>query len=309
MRRLKSWTWPALALLGIIAATGLLFFLRWQRTPSLAGLYARIPQDGRVITYIDVRALRTGGILDLLAGGKGPEEPDYQQFVADTGFNYKRDLDQLLIASIKGETHAWLNGRFDYPRLEAYARKQGGSCTGGICRLNGSTPGRYLSFSRYRAHTLAFASSADPEAVKRLLAEPSALPQPSLPSQPVWFVLPTAVLKDESLLPTGTHTFATALADAERVTLAIGPQDQRLEAFLDVSYQNPGQARQAMRELQAATTLLQRMIAREHKQPNVRDLSGILTKGEFHADGARLTGKWPIERVFLESLTAPGAQP
>ncbi|MCC6364157.1 MAG: hypothetical protein IT165_11565 [Bryobacterales bacterium] len=309
MPRLKVWTWPALALAGVIAAAGVFFFLRWQRTPSPGELYARIPQDGRVITYIDLGALRAGGILDLLAGGKGPEEPDYRQFVADTGFNYKRDLDQLLMASIKGETHVWLNGRFDYPRLEAYARKQGGACASGICRLSGGTPGRHLSFSRYRAHTIAFASSADPEAVKRLLAEPSALPQPSLPSQPVWFVLPTAVLKDESLLPSGTHTFATALADAQRVTLAIGPRDQRFEALLDVSYQNSDQARQAMRELQAATTLLQRMIAREHKEPNDRDLSGILTKGEFHADGSRLSGKWPIERVFLEGLSAPGTQP
>lgn len=299
-----------LALAGVIAAAGVFFLLRWQRTPSPGELYARIPQDGRVITFIDVRVLRMGGILDLLAGGKsGPEEPDYRQFVADTGFNYKRDLDQLLIASVKGETHAWLNGRFDYSKLEAYARKQGGACASGVCRLSGSTPGRYLSFSRYRAHTIAFASSADPEAVKRLLAEPSALPQPSLPPQPVWFVLPTAVLKDESLLPTGTHTFATALTDAQRVTLALGPREQRFEAFLDVSYQNPDQARQAMRELQAATTLLQRMIAREHKEPNDRDLSGILTKGEFRAEGARLSGKWPIERAFLESLTAPGTQP
>jgi len=297
------------ALAGVIAA-GAFIFLRWRRTPSPGELYARIPQDGRVITFLDVRALKAGGILDLLAGGKGgPEDPDYRQFVADTGFDYKRDLDQLLVASVKGETHAWLNGRFDYSKLEAYARKQGGACAGGICRLNGGTPGRYLSFSRYRAHTIAFASSADPEAVKRLLAEPSALPRPSLPSQPVWFVLPTAVLKDESLLPTGTHTFAAALTGARRVTLAIGPRERRFEALLDVSYQNPDQARQAMRELQAATTLLQRMIAREHKEPNDRDLSGILTKGEFHAGGTRLSGKWPIERVFLESLAAPGTQP
>ncbi|MCC6344384.1 MAG: hypothetical protein IT166_19445 [Bryobacterales bacterium] len=308
MPRLISRTWAGFALAGV-AAAGVFFYLRWQRTPSVAELYARIPQDGRVITGIDARALRTAGILDLLAGGKGIEEPDYKQFVADTGFNYKQDLDQLLVASTRGETHAWLNGRFDYSRLEAYARKQGGTCADGICRLNGSVPGRYLSFSRYRAHTIAFASSADPEAVKRLLAAPSALSPPPLPSQPVWFILPTAVLTDESLLPTGTRSFATALAGARRVTLAIGPHGQRFEAALDVTYRDPGEARQAMRELQAATTLLQRMIARERKEPNNRDLSGVLTKGEFQAVGARLSGRWPVERVFLENLAASSTQP
>ena len=52
-----------------------------------------------------------------------------------------------------------------------------------------------------------------------------------------------------------------------------------------------------------ASTLLNRMIAREHKVPSVRDMSGVLTKGEFRTEGSRLIAKWPMERVFFESLS------
>lgn len=262
-----------------------------------------MPRDGRVIAYIDVRALRAGGILDLFTGGKTPEEADYKQFVADTGFNYKTDLDTVLLAYGK-QSHAWIQARFDYEKLEAYAKKQGGSCSGGICRLNGTVPGRYLSFARKGFHTLAFSSGGDPEGVRSLLAAASTAPQPDLPPQPVWFLLPAAVLKDESLLPSGTRTFATALLAAQRVTLAIGPKGDRFEAVVDARCDSVEQAAQALVEIKSATTYLTRMIARERQEANVRDLSGVLTKGEFHTEGSRLIGAWPLERVFFENLAA-----
>src|SRR5262249_33430855 len=115
-------------------------------------------------------------------------------------------------------------------------------------------------------------------------------------------LVPAAVLKDESYLPAGTRMFGAALAEADRVTLAFGLKDDRIEASLEARCKNDERARQAMRELQASTTLLNRMIAREKQTPNPRDLSGVLTKGEFRTEGPKVIGTWPIERVFLESL-------
>ena len=48
--------------------------------------------------------------------------------------------------------------------------------------------------------------------------------------------------------------------------------------------------------------LLKKMLEREHMTPNANDLSGVLTAGTFSQQNERVTGIWPIERGFLESL-------
>ena len=44
-------------------------------------LVGYLPTANASVIYIDVDALRRSGILELLAGSKTAEEPDYQQFV------------------------------------------------------------------------------------------------------------------------------------------------------------------------------------------------------------------------------------
>ncbi len=41
--------------------------------------------------------LRSAGILDLLAGSKSAEDPDYKKFVDESGFDYCTALDRLAI--------------------------------------------------------------------------------------------------------------------------------------------------------------------------------------------------------------------
>ncbi|MBI3679957.1 MAG: hypothetical protein HY235_06115 [Acidobacteria bacterium] len=262
---------------------------------------SQLPRTDRVIGYLDVQALRRAGVLKLLTGDKPVEEPEYRQFVAETGFDYRSNLDAVFVSYSRQETHLWLEGRFDFSRLVAYVKQHGGSCPD-HCRIESSTPGRRISFFRLRAHTLAMASSPDPDAVNKLLERPVTEPLGETPRQPVWFLLPPSALRDESLLPAATRTFADALSQADRVYLAFGPKGERFEAFLEARCRNDEQAAQAARELQAATTLLNRMLRRQNQTPDARDLSGVLTRGEFQAEGAKLRGVWPLERMFIESL-------
>lgn len=277
---------------------GLWFFLR-DKSYTTAELAGRLPHTDRIVARIDVDALRRSGFLERLAGQAGVEEADYRQFVSQTGFDYRKDLDAVLAAYTTGETHFFLTGRFDWKKLQQYA----GSCREGVCVMDSSTAGRRISFARVNSNTLALASSADGDAVRRLLG--AADPVVNLPADPVWLLIPPPVLRAKQSLPAGTHTFATAVEDADRATLGIGPKDKNFEARLEARFSSDQAATSSMRQVQAATTLLNKMLSRDKLTPNPRNLTGVLSAGQFKAEGAILRGTWPIDAAFFESLGAP----
>ena len=296
---------PKRVVLAVVIATmmiaGALYYRWWWAEASTAQLLSHLPQQ-RLIASMDLRAMRQAGILDLLAGARNSEESDYKQFVTDTGFDYRRDLDQVLLAYTQQETLTMAQGRFDWGRIKAYAAKQGGACEGRLCRMPSNTPGRKISLMRLRANTIAIASSSDPEAVTKI-RDPLAATPASVPTQSMWVMIPPPTLKlYDAALPAGTRMFATALADTDQLTLALGAKGNRFELSLDARCRTAEQASQTRRELEAATTMLAKMIARENHKPNADDLSGVLTHGQFSATDVRLTGSWPLERVFIESL-------
>ncbi|MBL8228191.1 MAG: hypothetical protein JNL98_06925 [Bryobacterales bacterium] len=294
-----KWLLAAVAFAAIAVAV---YWRYTQRPLPDAELLGRLPLAGRVVVRLDVAALRSSGLLDSLAGAANIEEADYKQFVAETGFNYRRDLDTVLLSHSPNEASFLLTGRFQWSRLQAYAAKQGGSCSNGICRVKSSTPGRNVSFARINSCTLAMASSIETDAARTMLAPPAPIVDTEYPSAPVWFVIPSERLQDEKILPTGTRMFATALGNPERLTLSIGPQGNGFTATLSARYPSIENAAQTLIEMNAATKLLQRLLRLEHKEPNPRDLTGVLNKGEFRVEGSRLTATWPIERVFFENL-------
>lgn len=265
---------------------------------TLEELAGRLPQTDRLVARIDVAALRHAGLLEKLAGKAGLEEGEYQQFVAGTGFDYRTDLDTVLTSYSSQETHFFLIGRFDWAKIRDFAGKQGGVCGRRGCRLDSPTPGRQISFTSINSTTMALASSSDGDAVRRL-ASP-AEPMASLPRDPVWMLLPAAALKDKDGMPAGTRTIASAVEDANRVVLGIGPKDSRFEARLEARFPTGPQATAAQKQLQSATDLLNKMMARDKLAPNPKNLTSVLSGGQFRVDGAVLSGTWPVESALLE---------
>ncbi|MBL8173085.1 MAG: hypothetical protein JNK48_00360 [Bryobacterales bacterium] len=261
---------------------------------------ARLPVTNLRLA-IDVKTLRAAGIVDRLAG-KSAEEPDYLSFVKETGFDYKKDLDFVLASYSAGETLAFLTGRFDWHNMQQYASKHGGACKDGICRMPASTPGRHLSYQRIAAGLLAFASSTDSEAVTKLNRPNGA--NPKLPTQPIWLLIPPDSFRDASALPAATHLFATALSTSSQVLLSFGAAGSAFEARLEAECRTAEHAEQIVRELKAATTVLQRTMPR---QPQAPTLSGILSAGTFSVNSAKISGVWPIPRAAIDAFsgTAP----
>ena len=86
---------------GIAAVCGAsVWGVAWYRARSLttAALLRRMPAEDALVAYIDFSELRRGGVLQLLDGSKAGEDPEYQSFVRQTQFDYKKDLDAALVA-------------------------------------------------------------------------------------------------------------------------------------------------------------------------------------------------------------------
>jgi hypothetical protein len=70
---------------------------------------------------------------------------------------------------------------------------------------------------------------------------------------------------------------------------------------------SPDDAEGVKRELSSATDTLRNAIAPERAAPGQPDWAGLLRNGTFARSGSEVTAIWPLERSFLEALTAPTA--
>lgn len=260
-----------------------------------------LPPNQATHLYIDVDALRRAGIVDLLAGPKTSEEPDYRAFVDQTGFDYRTDLDAVAAAFNGGDVYFAVRGRFAWKQLANYAAAQGGHCRNTICEMPGSTPEHSISFYPLTSDILALAVSKEPRGVTMIGPAQWRKP-PQLPPDPIWISAPAYVFSDTGSLPAGTRSFFRPLAQAQSVTFAAGPQGQRLEVRLEATCNSPGQAADLVKQYTQATLLLNNMLQRDHMKPNPNDLSGVLSAGVFDQKDQRVIGRWPIERGFIEAL-------
>jgi hypothetical protein len=293
---------PALLLILIFAVLGGYEAVRWYRARPLppAAQLKRLPQRDAVLIYIDFRRLRAG-IPGLIDSSKVTEDPDYQEFARKIDLDWKRDLDSVMLAIAPSGKFMIVDGRFDWNSLRAYAQGAGGECYGPVCRVNGSTPERRISFLPVRDNVMALAVSTDEWAARTLQGEAPG-PDAELPDAPVWIRIPGTVLKSGAGLPDGTRMFAHSIEQADYAVLSFTPDGQRMAAKLDVRCNDPRTAAEIAGELSHVTTLLREMIAREHQTPNPADFSGVLTSGSFWSQGDRVYGKWPIERSFIDNL-------
>jgi hypothetical protein len=285
----------------LLCAIGTVAYLRTRNLAPEAVL-ARLPSDNAAVLSIDFSALRRGGIFEMLSGPVVEEEPEYKTFVEKTAFDYRRDLDHAFISFHSGGVYFLVRGRFDWKRLEQYAREQGGGCINNLCRMPGSVPERKISFFPINSSLMAMAVSPNESAATRM-SEPAKNSRAiAMLKQPVWLSLPSSTLQKSDSFPTGTRLFAKAIEGAESATLSLVPQGKAIEAQLEVVCRSAQEASIVTEQFQKVTALLRTIIERDKQKPNPGDLSGVLTAGVFRQENTRVLGRWPIERAFLENL-------
>src|SRR5215475_5099281 len=109
----------------LVVAGGYFVYAHWavEREQSRESLLRQLPVTATSIIYVDVAQLRAGDFLKSLAkwAASSTEDPEYQAFTKETGFDYERDLNQLAIALEAHESKrtyfAIADGRFDRNKL------------------------------------------------------------------------------------------------------------------------------------------------------------------------------------------------
>jgi len=286
----------------LILIAGVVLYVEHRRTEAFfkpANLLARFPAENGSALSIDLKALRAAG---LLAPARGSEEPEYKKFLDGTGLDYRRDLD-LVIASFSPSGNYFIaRGRFDWKKLREYAAQQGGSCYENLCRMQGSRPERRISFLPLRDDTIALAVSADDLAASRLLHSGAPV-MAHIPAEPVWLSVPGSVLREPGSIPRGLRIVLSALTRADRVVVTAGMAGSSVEARLDATCRNADDARALASQLRTTTATLKDAVASD-KEASQDDLARMLAAGTFDSAGNRATGKWPIGKGLIESLTA-----
>lgn len=292
----------AAASIGVIAG-GVWYWFAGRGIAGAQAMMACLPRSAATLVFVDVDGIRRSGILDLIAGSKAAEDPDYRSFVAATGFDYRRDLTSAASSFRGGDSFFLLSGTFDWKRLDAYAVAQGGTCRDGLCRVRSSHPGRWVSFYPLRRNALAIAFSSNEYAALDIAPRQAGGPPTPEASAPVWVWVPAASIASAQL-PAGTQSFTSPLASAEQVLFSLGPRENSLEMNLDVTCVSAASASDLLVKLEGATNMLRKLIEREHMTPNPNDLSGLLTSGAFRRDDRKVHGTWPLRKEFLEYVAS-----
>jgi hypothetical protein len=286
----------------LAAAVVYWFLVRGPAHPS--DLVGYLPTANASVVYIDVRALRRSGILAMLAGSRGAEEPDYQQFVHATRFDYRQDLDAIAAAFKDGRVYFALHGRFHWANLKEYAVQQGGSCHNDFCVIQGSQPNRRISFYPLKSDVVAMAVGPDDFGAYQITTGSSKIVA-AQQKEPVWAVVPAVALQRMDILPAAAKSYVPALAGAEQIVFSIGADPaQQLHFGVHVTCKDATAASALLTQLEATTKTLRELLAHQRPKPDASDLSGVLMAGTFRRDERQVYGVWPIPKAFLDAVAA-----
>jgi hypothetical protein len=300
------------AVLGVILGAWAYWF--YSRPYDAVRLVQCLPSDRSLHVYMNVGLLRSGGLLELLAGSQGTEEPDYKKFVEQTGFDYRTDLDAVAAGFRDGDEYFAVQGRFQWNRLADYARSHQGKCDviqgADACSMPATQAGKTISFSLLRRDVLALAVARDPQGARVIFPgfwkEP-----PKIPTAAIWLSAPPYIFADSKTLPAGLSPFRTQLTQARNTVFTLGasPDQKAFELRMLVDCAAPDDAAKMAAQLSSVTELLKKMLDRDKLKPTSGDLTGVLIAGRFEAQKDQVTGTWPIERKFIESLVSGKVQP
>jgi hypothetical protein len=302
--RLKPWLFFALLAL---CAGGIVFEIDYYRhrfVRSNADLVALLPPGDATIFFANVAALRQAGVLGLFAGSKTVEEREYQEFVRQTHFDYRDDIQVIAGAADGKQVLLIVRGRFDWGRLRQYALAHGGTCKRSFCNLPTSNPGRWASFLPIQSDVIGLAVSKDSSAVLALSPRRDRISQ-QVSSDAVWVMVSPSLLEDPVSLPAPLRIFAISLQSADRVLLSLDSGVKSGAAFslqLDAECPTMAAAETIKTQLELQTRLSRMELAREHQQPSLADFAGMLVAGTFHLSDKHVIGTWPIHKELLNTL-------
>lgn len=173
MNGMKKQGWVSAALGLVLLGAGAFYgYQKWnaKSTQARTDMLGMLPADANAIVLVDLDELRTATfITQLYAWAPKPQaDPDYAQFVKETGFDYERDLDCVAIAFERHEQDSIYfgvaQGKFDRQRISTFALKTGNVARKGgheifSVPVSGSAQG--ISFTFLRNNRIALSNGPD----------------------------------------------------------------------------------------------------------------------------------------------------
>ncbi len=163
---------------GLVAAALLLgaaAFYGYQRrnaqsSSTRSNALGMMPADASAVLFADFAELRTAPfVVQLFAWAPKPQaDPDYAQFLKETGFDYERDLDRIAVGFVKRAQDSTLfavaDGKFDRQKISDYAVKTGAVAKSGgreifSVPLTDST--KKIAFTFLRSDRIALTNTGD----------------------------------------------------------------------------------------------------------------------------------------------------
>jgi hypothetical protein len=280
----------ALLLIGIAGVFFAIDQYRHRFVRSDEDLLKLLPGGDATVLYARVDILRKAGFLNLISTNRAGD-PDYQAFLRETRFDYRRDIDAIAGSIRETGTLLAVKGSFDWNRIAAYTRDHGGQ--------------KGFTLIRIQPDVIGVAIGAGTSLAAEVHPGQNAMPQP-LPAEPVWVKLAPHLLKNPSALPVALRIFLISLQSAKSVLVSLAPapsgSSDAFEIKLDGECESAVAADTAKKQLQIDTTMLKIELAREHQQPNPADLTGLLTAGTFDTSGKEVRGVWPVRKELLAAL-------
>jgi hypothetical protein len=294
----------AVLVLACALVAGGIYWARAHRAAGPSNLVLYLPAANASVIYIDVDALRKSGILNLVAGSKALEDADYKQFLSDTKFDYRQDLDTVAAAFKDGKVYFALRGRFHWSNLKDYAVRQGGSCHDEFCVLPGSQPTRRISFYPLQQDVMAMAIGPDDFGAYQVSSKAQGL-APVPPKEPVWALIPAIELQRMDSLPAAARAYVPALQGAEQIVFSVSADaNKQLQLGVQATCKDPTAASTLLAQFENITNALRQELAKAHQKADPADLSGVLVAGSFRRSDREVYGAWPIPRALLDALAA-----
>jgi hypothetical protein len=302
--RLKPWLFLLVLALCLVAIVFEIDYYRHRFVRSDADMVALLPPGDVTTFFANVAALRRAGVLSLFTGSKTIEETEYREFVRQTHFDYRKDIQAIAGAADGKEILFVIRGRFDWTRLREYAFAHGGVCKNSFCNLPASKLGRWVSFLPIQSDVMGLAVGDDSSAALALSPHRDRILQ-QIPPQPVWVRVSRKLLQNPLSLPVPVRIFFISLQFADRVLLSLDSDAKNGAAFtlqLDAQCPTRPAAETIKTQLELQTKILRAELAREHEQPSPADFTGLLVSGTFHVSDQRVIGTWPIHKELLNTF-------
>lgn len=303
MSRIGPWL-LALFLAIICAGTiGGVWYIRSAAQQSAANLQERLPTDVYAVIGIDFSALRKSGALSQLTPDSVIEEQDYRNFVSLTGFDYRSDLNYVLLGLAQDTKYILADGQFDWASIMKYAELNEGGCTFGFCRMYSTETQRHISYFAQRSDVIALGIGSNEWSANALEQKYEWSNDEKAPlNVPLWILLRAEIFQKPEEFPSTIQPWLHLLSGANRVILQLVPNDQGFQLQMKLVCNGAGTALRIQDRLVKATSELNSALVQEDKPIDGKSIPAVLANGKFTTKENQVEGVWIVQQDLVDFI-------